>query len=93
MKRTCLLTMALISAVGCGAGSALAQQAPQTQQQMPMMGYGMGQMGMGQMGMMGPGNMGMMGPGMHGMMGRFDDGLRPDDGRTSRLREGRARHH
>ena len=61
--------MALISAVGCGAGSALAQQAPQTQQQMPMMGYGMGQMGMGQMGMMGPGNMGMMGPGMHGMMG------------------------
>jgi hypothetical protein len=70
MKRNSrLLTMALISAVGCGAGSALGQQAPQTQQQMPMMGYGMGQMGIGQMGMMGPGNMGMMGPGMHGMMG------------------------
>ncbi len=59
-------TVALICAVGLGAGSALAQQA---QQQMPMMGYGMGQMGMGQTGMMGPGNMGMMGPGMHGMMG------------------------
>jgi LTXXQ motif family protein len=67
MKRNSrLLTVAMISAVGLGAGSALAQQA---QQQMPMMGYGMGQMGMGQTGMMGPGNMGMMGPGMHGMMG------------------------
>ena len=75
MKRNSrFLTVALISAVGFGAGSALAQQAQQTQQQMPMMGYGMGQMGMGQMGMgqmgmMGPGNMGMMGTGMHGMMG------------------------
>ena len=62
MKRNSrFLTVALISAVGFGAESALAQQ---TQQQMPMMGYGMGQMGM-----MGPGNMGMMGTGMHGMMG------------------------
>jgi hypothetical protein len=64
MKRNSrFLTVALISAVGLGAGSALAQQA---QQQMPMMGFGMGQMGTGQMGMMGPDN---MGPGMHGMMG------------------------
>jgi hypothetical protein len=64
MKRNSrFLTVALISAVGLGAGSALAQQA---QQQMPMMGSGMGQMGTGQMGMMGPDN---MGPGMHGMMG------------------------
>jgi LTXXQ motif family protein len=69
MKRNSrFLTVALISAVGLGAGAALAQQ---NQQQMPMMGDGMGQGMMGQMGtgMIGPGNMGMMGPGMHGMMG------------------------
>jgi hypothetical protein len=50
MKR--FLTVALISAIGLGAGPALAQQG---QQQMPTMGYAMGQ------GMMGSGNMGMMG--------------------------------
>ncbi|MFA5952637.1 MAG: Spy/CpxP family protein refolding chaperone [Hyphomicrobium sp.] len=54
------LTVALISAIGLGAGAALAQQG---QPQMPMMGYGMGQ------GMMGHMGMGMMGPGMQGMMG------------------------
>jgi hypothetical protein len=46
----------LISAVGLGAGATLAQQG---QQQIPMMGHGMGHMGMGMMGMQG-----MMGPGM-----------------------------
>jgi hypothetical protein len=66
MKR--FLVVALISAFGLGAGAALAQQG---QQQMPMMGHGVGQDMMGQMGtgMMGTGNMGMMGPGMQGMMG------------------------
>ena len=59
------LTVALISTLRLGAGAALAQQG---QQQMPRMGYGMGQGMMGQMGM-GQGNMGMMGPGMQGMMG------------------------
>ena len=69
MKRhSRFLTVALISALSLGAGVALAQQG---QQQMPMMGYGMGQGMMGHMGMgmMGQGNMGMMGPGMQGMMG------------------------
>jgi len=66
MKR--FLMVALISVVGLGAGSALAQQ---SQKHMPMMGNGAGQDMMGQMGMgmMGPGNMGMMGTGMQGMMG------------------------
>ena len=78
MKRNSrLLTVAMISAVGLGAGSALAQQA---QQQMPMMGYGMGQMGMGQTGMTGPGNMGMM-PGYARNDGTgHDDGCWPHDG-------------
>jgi len=60
--------VALISVVGLGAVSALAQQG---QQQMPMMGNGAGQDMMGPMGMgmMGPGNMGMMGTEMQGMMG------------------------
>lgn len=69
MKRNSrFLTVVLISAIGLGTGAALAQQ---SQQQMPMMGGGMGQGMMGQMGtgMMGPGNMGMMGPGMQGIMG------------------------
>ena len=67
MKR--FLIVALISAFALGAGSVLAQQG---QQQMPMMGNGMGQ------GMMGSGNMGMLGPGMQsgiqGMMGRMGMG-------------------
>ena len=69
MKRhSRFLTVALISAVSLGAGAALAQQG---QQQMPMMGYGMGQGMMAHMGMgmMGQSNMGMMGPGTQGMMG------------------------
>ena len=52
------LAAALISAVSLAGGAVLAQQG---QQQMPMMGHGMGQMGMG---MMGTGMQGMMGPGM-----------------------------
>lgn len=61
MKRhLSFITVVLISAVTLGAGATLAQQG---QQQMPMMGHGMGQGMMGQMGM------GMMGTGMQGMMG------------------------
>jgi len=58
-----LIVVALISAFSLGAGATLAQQG---QQQMPMMGYGMGQNMMGHtgMGMMGAGMQGMMGPGM-----------------------------
>lgn len=57
MKRhLSLIVVVLISAVGLGAGATLAQQG---QQQIPMMGHGMGHMGMGMMGMQG-----MMGPGM-----------------------------
>ena len=73
-RKSHFLTVALITATGLCAVPTLAQQGqkqtPQ-QQQMPMMGYGMGQGMMGHMGMgmMGPGNMGMMGPGMQGMMG------------------------
>lgn len=78
------LTVALIGAIGLGAWSALAQQGQQQtpQQQMPMMGYGMGQGMMGQMGMgmMGPGNFGMMGPGMQGMMGQMGPGMMMDFG-------------
>lgn len=59
MKRhLSFITVVLIGAVTLGAGATLAQQG---QQQMPMMGHGMGQMGMG---MMGTGMQGMMGPGM-----------------------------
>ena len=59
-RRLSFIAVVLISAVTLGAGGTRAQQG---QQQMPMMGHGMGQ------GMMGHMGMGMMGTGMQGMMG------------------------
>ena len=75
-----LIVVALISAFSLGAGATLAQQG---QQQMPMMGYGMGQ------NMMGHTGMGMMG----GRDARddgtgHDDGLRSGDRGTACLHEG-----